>query len=217
MDSPRRSLIPPPWPEQLFQTGVFITRPEGKELHREGDVLASVQLITQGRVALVHRGTLIRDGSQLIHEVCEPGAALGARAIFEPEARSVDTALTQTHVGVFRMNVSELRRFLDEDQDGVAREIYKLLGKQLARSHDDSVVRQRIASKDAEVRVRFALNELFKAHGQTLKISQQELADVTGMCRENVCRVLARLKDAGIVRVRQGEIQILQPELLLGA
>ena len=43
------------------------------------------------------------------------------------------------------------------------------------------------------------------------RLSQQELADAVGSVREVVARVLARLRDDGLLRTREGEVELLDP------
>ncbi len=55
------------------------------------------------------------------------------------------------------------------------------------------------------------------AHGTIidLKITHQELAEMVGTSRETVTRVLARLRDDGIIEISQRRITLLKPQELL--
>jgi CRP/FNR family transcriptional regulator len=54
--------------------------------------------------------------------------------------------------------------------------------------------------------------------GPTLvaRLSQQELADAVGSVREVVARVLGKLRDDGLLRTGDGEVELLDPERLAG-
>ncbi len=43
------------------------------------------------------------------------------------------------------------------------------------------------------------------------RLSQQELADAAGSVREVVARVLGKLRDEGLLRTHDGELELLEP------
>lgn len=48
------------------------------------------------------------------------------------------------------------------------------------------------------------------------RLSQQELADAVGSVREVVARVLGKLREEGLLRTRDGEVELLDPDRLAG-
>lgn len=73
--------------------------------------------------------------------------------------------------------------------------------------------------RDVTSRVAYSLTELFNprlypATGRELVISQEEIARLCGLSRQNVNRELHRLEEAGFLRVRYGVIEIVELEAL---
>jgi CRP/FNR family transcriptional regulator len=82
---------------------------------------------------------------------------------------------------------------------------------------------QSLSSSTADARIRMGLHQLSKKHGIRdahgiiidLKITHQELAEMVGTSRETVTRVLARLRNQGILEISQRRMTLLDPEALL--
>ena len=82
---------------------------------------------------------------------------------------------------------------------------------------------QSLSSSKADARIRMGIYELAKRHGIQdahgtiidLKITHQELAEMVGTSRETVTRVIARLREEGIIEVDQRRMTLLDPKALL--
>ena len=82
---------------------------------------------------------------------------------------------------------------------------------------------QSLSSSTAEARIRMGIYDLARKHGIRdahgtiidLKITHQEMAEMVGTSRETVTRVLAHLKEEGIIEINQRRITLLKPQALL--
>ena len=82
---------------------------------------------------------------------------------------------------------------------------------------------QSLSSSTADARIRMGIYQLAKRHGIRdahgtiidLKITHQELAEMVGTSRETVTRVLARLREQGIIEIDQRRMTLLDAEALL--
>jgi CRP/FNR family cyclic AMP-dependent transcriptional regulator len=82
---------------------------------------------------------------------------------------------------------------------------------------------QSMSSSAADVRIRMGIHQLAQKHGIRdahgtiidLKITHQELAEMVGTSRETVTRVLAHLKEKGIIEINQRRITLLDDDALL--
>ena len=82
---------------------------------------------------------------------------------------------------------------------------------------------QSLSSSKADARIRMGIYELAKRHGIQdahgtiidLKITHQELAEMVGTSRETVTRVIARLREEGIIEVDQRRMTLLNPQALI--
>jgi CRP/FNR family cyclic AMP-dependent transcriptional regulator len=82
---------------------------------------------------------------------------------------------------------------------------------------------QSMSSSAADARIRMGIHQLAQKHGIRdahgtiidLKITHQELAEMVGTSRETVTRVLAHLKQKGIIEINQRRITLLDSDALL--
>ncbi len=82
---------------------------------------------------------------------------------------------------------------------------------------------QSLSSSKADARIRMGIYQLAKKHGVQdahgtiidLKITHQELAEMVGTSRETVTRVIAQLREKGIIEVEQRRMTLLNPKALL--
>ena len=82
---------------------------------------------------------------------------------------------------------------------------------------------QSLSSSTADARIRMGIYQLAKRHGIRdahgtiidLKITHQELAEMVGTSRETVTRVLAHLREQGIIEINQRRMTLINPEALL--
>lgn len=83
--------------------------------------------------------------------------------------------------------------------------------------------KQSLSSSKADARIRMGIYDLAQRHGVQdahgtiidLKITHQELAEMVGTSRETVTRVIARLREEGIIEVAQRRMTLLDPQALL--
>jgi CRP-like cAMP-binding protein len=57
--------------------------------------------------------------------------------------------------------------------------------------------------------VRWIMNTLDKTQGQTLQITQQEIADALGIRRESVTLAAGKLSQEGLLEVKRGQLEVL--------
>lgn len=82
---------------------------------------------------------------------------------------------------------------------------------------------QSLNSSTADARIRMGIHQLARRHGIRdargtiidVKITHQELAEMVGTSRETVTRVLARLREQGIVEISQRRMILLNDQALL--
>jgi len=82
---------------------------------------------------------------------------------------------------------------------------------------------QSLSSSKADARICMGIYQLAKRHGVQdahgtiidLKITHQELAEMVSTSRETVTRVIARLREEGIIEVEHRRMTVLKPKALL--
>jgi len=71
-----------------------------------------------------------------------------------------------------------------------------------------------LAFHDIPSRVARKLLDLAAAQGNTMKLSQRDLAGLVGGSRENVNRALSRFAALGYIRLERGRVTVLRPDQL---
>jgi CRP/FNR family transcriptional regulator len=189
----------------------------GNDLYGIGEQCNAVYVIADGWVALYD---LLQDGRRQILQFALPGALLG----FNPDPGRVTSsgaeALTNTLVWV--VMYSELA-LLSQEHSQVGMRLAELVARDRNLSFDHLTS---IGRRCARERVARLLLELFircRAHWpgrgaeeMQLPLTQEHIADATGLTSIHVNRVLGELRDEGIVRFHYHKLMILNPEKLMG-
>lgn len=57
-------------------------------------------------------------------------------------------------------------------------------------------------------------DKIFKSNDFDMVLSRQEMADMTAMTKESVCRIFKQFRDEGIIRMNGNEVELLKKEML---
>jgi len=178
-----------------------------ESIFAQGDRGDGLYIVKEGRVAI---SRLSRDGNELVLTVCESGDSFGELSLFDGEPRSagaqaVDASLllylSRTDFETFvrehpaamlaclRAVVKELRRCTDLADDVALLGVRGRLARRLLRLAEQS------GDENAAAPLR-------------LKVTQQQLAGMTGATRESVNKNLRAMEDDGLIRLARGQIEI---------
>ncbi|HEX9889629.1 MAG TPA: Crp/Fnr family transcriptional regulator [Nitriliruptorales bacterium] len=182
----------------------------GDILLRQGETASHLFVLTHGRVKVV---ASTPDGQPILLAVRGPGDALGELAILDGSPRSA-SAIAFEPVRALSVPTDAFRRYLTEHPLVMMR-LLQVLSKLLRRA-DDVIVEQ--GTTVTEQRVARRLLELAADHGEvdddgsvrvTLRLSQEDLAGWVGASREGVNKILAGLRDRGILETGRQRLTIL--------
>jgi len=171
--------------------------PAGRLLVREGDVPEECCVLLQG-YACRHKST--RDGSRQIVSFHMPGDILDLQHLKLPRADHSVEAITTAEIGWIPMPA--MNRLLN-DQPDVADAFWRdsLIDASIFREWVLNVGRRDARSRIAHMLCEFAARReaagLGPAEGFDLPMSQQKIADATGMTSVHVNRTLRTLCDEG--------------------
>jgi CRP/FNR family transcriptional regulator, cyclic AMP receptor protein len=185
------------------------------------DVPAGVDLIAPGgpgKLMLVVAGVtktylIAPNGRQATIRYARSGAIVAAPVVFDPRPTSAGCrTLTPASVLLFQMDgVRELAatdvRVAHAFNVEMSERLYAYFAE-LAGTTFGSL-RERVARHLLDV-----ASEQQRGQSLVARLSQQDLADAVGSVREVVARVLARLRDDGLVRTGEGVIELLDPARL---
>ncbi|MFH1485746.1 MAG: Crp/Fnr family transcriptional regulator [Chloroflexota bacterium] len=179
--------------ERRFEPGQFV--------FWEGDEPEWFYVVAKGRVKVIKHSSL---GKEVIIAFFGPGEMFGEVAVFEEKpypASAQAVADTET----LAIKKGDFLSFLASRPE-VALRIIGVLGGRLR----DAQGRLRdLAGERVEQRLARTLLMLDSKLGSTLPFTRQEIADMAGTTTETAIRLMARLREAGIVRSVRGKTVIL--------
>jgi CRP/FNR family transcriptional regulator, cyclic AMP receptor protein len=187
----------------------------GEAIFRQGDAARSLYVIHQGRVKLFNSSST--DQERLI-AVLGPGQVFGELEVLSGDAR-VMGARAVDHVVVFAMDRHLLRAVL-KTRSAFTRRLLELVARRLRRADQAT---QDLIFFDAGTRLARRLVELADDHGRPvedgaividLPITQKEVAQMIGVNRASVNRLIRSLVERGLIEWNQGRPLVLQPDVL---
>jgi CRP/FNR family cyclic AMP-dependent transcriptional regulator len=176
-------------------------------IFREGDSADQLHLISSGEVKIGH---ITESGGEVAFAILRAGDVFGEIGVLEENGtRSADAqALAQTECLVLD------RRALVEFLKGHPAAMWQIVTMLSAyvRAKDEAFAE--LAFHDIPSRVARKLLDLAAAQGNTVKLSQRDLAGLVGGSRENVNRALSRFATLGYIKLERGRFTLLRPDLL---
>jgi CRP/FNR family transcriptional regulator, cyclic AMP receptor protein len=181
----------------------------GSFVHREGDRMAHLDLVTSG---LVRAFVSAPDGRSMTVRYVRSGGLLGAVSLFGAPFVLPATIQAVTDAELLRLVPLTVRRAAETDVRVARALIAELTDRVLSfipeiPSGAFATVRQRIARHLLDLASANPTSGVFVA-----RVSQQELADAAGTVREVVVKVLRQLRERGLVRTGRDGVMILDPE-----
>ncbi len=175
----------------------------------EGDPPKSLFVLKEGRVKIVKDSVA---GKSVIIRAVSEGGLIGEVAIFCNEPYFV-SALALEPVVVYEMSRSDLLPFLQRHP-----RMNEIIIKVLARRLKDAYAAiEGLAIENLEQRLAAVLLKMAETLGQregenlklNIRISRQDLAEMTGSTKESISRLMAKLKRKGILKTSRRIILFL--------
>ena len=186
----------------------------GATLLREGDQGDDFAILLIGRVKLIARAS---SGRTVLVGLRGPGALLGELGAIDGRPRAADVVALEPGEAAVG-SLAYLTRFLRERPSAMA-VVAATLAERLRESDRGRV---ELAAHDGFGRVSLRLLELAENYGRAegvgsrvrieLPISQDELADWTGMSRQAVARALSTLRSEGHVSTHRMGLSLHDPD-----
>jgi CRP/FNR family transcriptional regulator, cyclic AMP receptor protein len=153
--------------------------------------------------------TIAADGRATTFAGVPAGAWFGEGAALKGEPRPYAVVAIRDSDVAFMPRQTFL--WLVDENPGFARWVIDQLNARLG--HYVSIL-ENSRLRDMTARVSHALSELFNPQlypvtGRELAISQEEIARLCGLSRQNVNRELHKLEEAGLLKVRYGVVEII--------
>lgn len=186
----------------------------GTILLREGEDGDDFAILLSGRAKLVARAS---SGRSVLVGLRGPGALLGELGAIDGLPRAADVVALEPGEAAIG-SVVFFRRFLAE-RPAAMQVVAQLLVQRLREADRGRV---ELAAHDALGRVALRLLELAETYGSAesgrvriqVPLSQDELADWTGMSRQAVARALSTLRTQGFVSTHRMGLSVHDPDRL---
>jgi CRP/FNR family cyclic AMP-dependent transcriptional regulator len=189
----------------------------GEVIFREGEPAERLFLIESGRVKLSISSPT---GQELLIGVLGRGQIFGELAVIDRGPRAMDArAMEDAHLYALS---SDVFWTLLENRPALARRLLELMARRLRRADQTS---QDLVFFDAPTRLARRLLELAEEHGEptgegeavriTVRVTQEEVAQMIGVARESANRLVASFAGRGWIDWNDGNPIILHPEALM--
>jgi CRP-like cAMP-binding protein len=184
----------------------------GESLFRHGDPASTFAILLTGRFKVVARAAT---GRQVLLGLRGPGDLVGEIAILDRGGRSADVvAVEAARVAVG--SADALQRVLAE-RPGAMLALCRSLNRRLREADEGRV---ELAALTGHARVAVRLVQLARRYGHStaeglvigLPLSQDEIADRTGLSRPAVARALAEFRQAGLVVTARRSLTLPDPD-----
>jgi len=194
--------------EALASICVPADYPKGRTIFLEGSQAQGLYVVMSGQVKIFK---LSLEGREQIIHIYGPGEPFGEVPVFEGGRFPANAEATADSRVLF-VPRDGLRRLLENDST-LAMNMLAALSRKLRRF---TVKLENLTLKETPQRVAAYLLDLSDRSGGaaevTLDISKGHLAGLLGTAQETLSRVLKRLSEAGLIRVRGKHIDILDPD-----
>jgi CRP-like cAMP-binding protein len=180
--------------------------PRNQYIFHEDDPATEFHVVASGRVRLCK---LSAQGKIFTTMVADRGYTLNAVTLFDSSPRFLsaqameDSLIVHLPKDVFVSFVA--------GHPAVALEIITLLGRGTKSIFERTLD---IVAERVEQRVINILLMLYSKYGDTLRLTNRELADMAGTTTETAIRVMGQLSKDGMIQTSRGRVRIISPDLL---
>ncbi len=181
-------------------------------IYLEGEPAEAIYFVVEGLVKVYKT---VADGKEQTIDIMRPGDVMGVVSFFDKQGYPATTqALEESLLAVLRFE--DLTSILNE-YPNVSIHLLETLSERLRRAQNKVT---QMALDSSQCRVAKTLLELSKRHGirtplgyrMDLSITHQELANLAGLTRETVSRVLRSFREDGLILIDKRGITILAIE-----
>jgi len=197
-----------------FNTMTRITKHRrGEWIFMLGDPADSIYILREGRIKIT---ALREDGHEVLHEIIGPGEIFGdTNAILGIPRTSSAQALEASLL--YEIHRRDLESLLTTHPE-FSLQLLKSVGLRLKKAEAQLL---NVICNDVSTRVREALIDLIAMEPGippdqpvTIKITQQDLANLIGASRQQTSQTLKELEDSSVLRLMYRSILVIAPHKL---
>ena len=190
----------------LLATGATYKKATREEvIFEEGGTCVYYYQLVSGRVKWIN----INDaGKEFIQNIIEPGESFGELPLFDDGPYAASCIAEKDSV-IIRLPKAYFLQLLDECPD-LHFKFSRLLAQRLRYKF---LILKTIASENPQARIATLLNHLKKEcesskHKMEVKLTRQQIANMTGLCVETVIREIKKLDKCHAVSIEHGKVYV---------
>jgi CRP/FNR family transcriptional regulator, cyclic AMP receptor protein len=188
-------------------------RRRGEWVFVHGDPADSVYFLQKGRIKIT---ALSEDGHEVVHEIVGPGEIFGATSPILGIARTNSAQALEPSV-LCEIRQKDFESLLIAYPE-LLLQLLKSVGMRLKKAEAQLL---NVICNDVSTRVREALINLIELESGTkpdqpvtIKITQQDLANLIGASRQKTWQALKELEDSSVLRLMYRSILVTEPHKL---
>jgi CRP-like cAMP-binding protein len=176
----------------------------GELIFREGASANFYYQVDSGKIKWVNVND---DGTEFIHHIVNEGEAFGELPLFDNGVYAA-SAIAETGGYVLRLHKNSFHQLLKENPE-IHFAFTKLIVERLRYKF---FLTREVASHNPEQTITSVLGELKKNRNHfcpdcnQLKLTRQQLADMTGMRVETVIRTMRNMSEKGLISIKRGKV-----------
>ena len=176
----------------------------GETIFSEGQFCKYYYQLVSGSVRWIN---IDSDGRECIHSIIGPGESFGEFPLFDGGLYAA-SAIAENDCMLIRLHKSTFLELLKENPD-LLFEFTRLLTKRLRFKY---ALIKSFASNNPETRIINLINQLksenknFCSECNQLKLTRQQIADMTGLRGETVIRTMRQMHEKGDIMINRGKV-----------
>ena len=191
--------------ERVNQCKTAVYYKKGETIRKQGAVLTHVISLNTGLAKVYLEGT---NNKNIILAIIRPSSFIGGPGIFvDHKNHFTVTSLTDScacfiELGIFKELLHKNKVF--------AEEYFKHLGNITLSAYNRliNLTQKQMAGRLADTLI-YLSEEIFEARSFNMVLSKNDLAELSGMSRDNVVRNLKKFSDEGLIKNSGDRIEIL--------
>jgi CRP/FNR family transcriptional regulator, cyclic AMP receptor protein len=178
--------------------------PKGTTIFSEGTTCCFYYQLVSGQVKWLN---INEEGREFIQVIINPGECFGELPLFDDEPYAA-TAIAAEDSVVIRLHKPVFKQFLTENQD-IHFNFSRLLAKRLRFKF---LLQEAFAGQDPEARISTLIHYLKKENKNfcpqcnQLKLTRQQIANMTGLRVETVIRSMRHMHEKGDLLITKGKV-----------
>ncbi len=190
-------------PEDLLEksNATLVQLNKNKVIFDEGDKAHFYYQIKSGQVKMYN---LNEEGKEFVQGIFSDGQSFGEPPLFLEDANYPGAAETSSPTLLYKLSKTHFLQLL-EQQPALHLQFTKMLCQRL---YYKAVQLKEISSHDPEHRILTIMDyfKQFKDREEQIKLTRQQIADLTGLRVETVIRSIKRLESKSQLKIKAGKV-----------